>query len=160
MITWKRRQHGVHGMRGELRLFVITDSPHVPGASSLRSTLPGFGKPRPYSCDQAAKKAAREFLAAFLAALGAELTPAPAAPGEPPVVLATPHELIGAASGHTYRCIAPQVPGGSVMLRIPTLAEYRQGLAAGDLWHAERGLPCPEAPTDPEIMRVISPLPL
>jgi hypothetical protein len=45
-----------------------------------------------------------------------------------------------------------------VAVRLATLAEYREMLAIYRVWFEENGIPCPEAPTDEQILPLITPV--
>lgn len=71
-------------------------------------------------------------------------------------VLATPHELLRAATGHPT--VVGTADGQEVRLRIPTAEEYREAVQRGRQWHADNGLTAPDPPSDEQIARVIRPL--
>ncbi|MFI7042616.1 hypothetical protein ACIBI0_38565 [Microbispora rosea] len=72
------------------------------------------------------------------------------------VVLATPFELLRAASGNPIT--VSTVDGEEVVLRIPTLEEYKSAVERSHEWFAAHGLEVPEAPSDDAIRAAIKPL--
>lgn len=77
--------------------------------------------------------------------------------GRDPVVLATPFEMVRAAAGHPMTL--PTLHGGTAVLRIPTLDEYRQFLVRSAAWFEEHGLSMPDPPSDDQIRAALKPLP-
>ncbi|MBO4275098.1 hypothetical protein [Microbispora triticiradicis] len=72
-------------------------------------------------------------------------------------VLATPFELLRAASGHPMTLSTTD--GEEVVLRIPTPEEYRETVDRAAEWFRENGLPIPDPPSDDVIRAVLRPLP-
>ena len=76
----------------------------------------------------------------------------------PPLeVLATPFEMLRAAAGHPQTLKATD--GQEVVLRIPTVEEFKQTLTQARAWFEERHLPIPDPPTDAQIRAIVTPLP-
>lgn len=71
-------------------------------------------------------------------------------------VLAIAHELLRAAAGHPIT--VSTVDGQEVVLRLPTVEEFRAVLERGQRWHAEHGLSAPPPPSDERIADLVAPL--
>ncbi len=74
-----------------------------------------------------------------------------------PVVLATPFEMLRAAAG--YPMTLSTLDGEEVVLRIPTLEEFRQALVRSKAWFEANNLSMPDPPSDEQIRAAIRPLP-
>jgi hypothetical protein len=72
-------------------------------------------------------------------------------------VLATPAELMGAATGEAV-AVHTDDPATIVRLRIPEREEYREIMRQARARMAERGMTLPPEPTDTQVDRVLRPL--
>jgi hypothetical protein len=71
-ITWTRGRHAVLvGKVGGQHVFTIVLPFSGDGSRGLRSTLPGFGDPRPFANETEAKAAAEAELVRFVELMGA-----------------------------------------------------------------------------------------
>lgn len=73
-------------------------------------------------------------------------------------VLATAHELLRAATGHPITVSTPD--GQEVVLRLPTVEEFRAAIERGQRWHEEHNLSAPPPPSDERIAELVQPLAL
>lgn len=73
-------------------------------------------------------------------------------------VVAIAHELLRAASGHPITVSTPD--GQEVLLRLPTVEEFKAAVERGQRWHEEHGLSVPPPPSDERIADLVAPLQL
>lgn len=75
---------------------------------------------------------------------------------ERPVVAATAHELLRAATGHPI--VVSVLDGSEVLLRLPTAGEFRRLVNEARTGLASHGLELPDPPTDGQIEAAVRPL--
>lgn len=71
-------------------------------------------------------------------------------------VLVTPHELLRAAEGHAMT--VQTVDGENLVLRIPTLQEFKRGIEKARASLEAKGLQTPEPPPDERLADIVRPL--
>lgn len=73
-----------------------------------------------------------------------------------PIVLITPHELLGIAQGHPT--IVADIEGNEMCVKVPTVEEYFAALDRARPELERMGVPLPPYPTTAQVRRVVEPL--